>query len=333
MDPQRTANPEFVALLRNEGLSESTITSLLNQGFDSTGMLAVMEDGDVRSVAPNLGQVRVLSKVALSCKRPSAVAGSVPPSQPRTRSNSFSHRSVDIYQTPHSMSLGIGVGMESQLLTAPPTPMQTISPSRLGEPIGRRPSSAPSQHLLETTPGYPHGAPRTPSAYSGAMVPVQPRPMSAYSSPSHQPALPMPSHMMSLQHHQMPALPAPPQMQMQQIQAMPQQPQAVPQQLAMTPMPPQQAPRAYSTNYTVPMELMKRDRSLAAMAPMHSPHHSPQTMRKAGPVAVGAASDGALVPLGGSMQAQSVSAANQKLSRRTGPPVIVSSMASPDTSK
>ncbi|XP_076142663.1 uncharacterized protein LOC143124858 [Alosa pseudoharengus] len=341
-DPKRTADPEFLALLRNEGVSESTIMSLLQQGFDSTGMLAVMEENDVRSVAPNLGQARVLSRVAVSCKRPVEAPaptsqpsqqqqhhhqnphhmGTMPPPPSRTRSNSFSHRS-DVYQPHHGMSLGIGVGMESQMLTAPPTPMQTISP-RMGEAISRRPSSAPSQHLLETTGGgggYGPPGSRTPGPYSGAMVPVQPRPMSAYSS---QPALPMSAHMAALQ-QQMPGMPH--QMQGMQLPALP----GVPQHLAMTPMPPQQAPKAYSTNYTVPMELMKRDRSLAPLTPMHSPHPSPQSMRKAG--GQGAPTDGAMVPMGtAGMQAQSASLANQKLSRRTGPPVIVSTMASPDTS-
>ncbi|KAG5266873.1 hypothetical protein AALO_G00237210 [Alosa alosa] len=362
-DPKRTADPEFLALLRNEGVSESTIMSLLQQGFDSTGMLAVMEENDVRSVAPNLGQARVLSRVAVSCKRPVEAPaptsqpqqqhhhhqnphhmGTMPPPPSRTRSNSFSHRS-DVYQPHHGMSLGIGVGMESQMLTAPPTPMQTISP-RMGEAISRRPSSAPSQHLLETTGGgggYGLPGSRTPGPYSGAMVPVQPRPMSAYSS---QPALPMSAHMAALQQqmpgmpHQMPGMAHQMQgmahqtqiqqihaMQSQQVPALP----GVPQHLAMTPMPPQQAPKAYSTNYTVPMELMKRDRSLAPLTPMHSPHPSPQSMRKAG--GQGAPTDGAMVPMGpAGMQAQSASLANQKLSRRTGPPVIVSTMASPDTS-
>lgn len=95
------------------------------------------------------------------------------------------------------------------------------------------------------------------------------------------------------------------------------------------PQPPQQVPKAYSTNYTVPMELMKRDRNLIPMSPMHSPHQSPQMMRKGG----GTAPDSALVPVGAPGQSQSALITNQKLSRRTGPPVIVSTMASPDTSK
>lgn len=64
------------------------------------------------------------------------------------------------------------------------------------------------------------------------------------------------------------------------------------------------------------------------LSPMHSPHPSPQLMRKGGGPA-----DNALVPMGAPGQGQGALVANQKLSRRTGPPVIVSSMASPDTSK
>ncbi|XP_067092613.1 uncharacterized protein [Osmerus mordax] len=311
LDPKKTVDPEFLALLRNEGLSESTISSLIQQGFDSTAMLAVMEENDVRSVAPNLGQARVLSRVAVSCKRPQEAP--LAPPQPQTplrgRSNSFSHQSRELYhhqqqqqqqlqQQQHSM------GLDPHMMP-PQTPggMQTISP-RMGEVMGRRPNSAPSQHLLETT-GYP----RSPSPYSGAMVPVQPRPMSAYSQhpgvhmPGMQMMATMPQHMTGM--HGMP-------------QQMPLSMPALP--------PPQHAPKAYSTNYTVPMELMKRDRSLPPMSPMHSPHPSPQMMRKPG----GPSPDQAMQPAGSAMQGQN--AANQKLSRRTGPPVIVSTMASPDTS-
>ncbi|XP_070980450.1 uncharacterized protein [Oncorhynchus clarkii lewisi] len=303
VDHKRNADPEFLALLRNEGLSESTISSLIQQGFDTTGMLAVMEENDVRSVAPNLGQARVLSRVAISVKRPLE-----PPPTPqqqahmRGRSNSFSHRS-DMYlqQQQHQQAMG----MDPRLMP-PQTPgtMQTISPT-MAEALARRPNSAPSQQLLENTQGYP--GPRTPGTYNGAMVPVQSRPMSAFS-----------------QHPGVPMTPG-----MQMMAAMPQQMQAMQQQQMPVCMPaqpsPQQAPRAYSTNYTVPMELMKRDRSLQ---PMHSAHPSPQMIRKAG----GTPSDGAMMPVGTSMQNQSAMATNQKLSRRTGPPVIVSTMASPDTS-
>ncbi|XP_045077961.1 LOW QUALITY PROTEIN: trithorax group protein osa-like [Coregonus clupeaformis] len=306
VDPKRNADPEFLALLRNEGLSESTISSLIKQGFDTTGMLAVMEENDVRSVAPNLGQARVLSRVAISVKRPLEPPPTPQQQDPmRGRSNSFSHRS-DMYlqQQQHQQAMG----MDPRLMP-PQTPgaMQTISPT-IAEAMARRPNSAPSQHLLETTQGYP--GPRTPGTYNGAMVPVQSRPMSAFS--------------------QHPGVPMPPGMQM--MAAMPQQMQAMQQQQMPVSMPaqpsPQQAPKAYSTNYTVPMELMKRGRSLQPMSPMHSAHPNPQMIRKAG----GTPSDGAMMPVGTTMQNQSAMATNQKLSRRTGPPVIVSTMASPDTS-
>lgn len=120
----------------------------------------------------------------------------------------------------------------------------------------------------------------------------------------------------------MPAIPG-------SVHSMPGMPQQMPVSLPALPQPPQQVPKAYSTNYTVPMELMKRDRNLVPLSPMHSPHPSPQLIRKGG----GAASDNALVPVGASIQGQGALLANQKLSRRTGPPVIVSTMASPDTSK
>ncbi|CAB1343695.1 unnamed protein product, partial [Coregonus sp. 'balchen'] len=268
-------------------------------------MLAVMEENDVRSVAPNLGQARVLSRVAISVKRPLE-----PPHTPqqqaptRGRSNSFSHRS-DMYHQQQQQTMAMGMDPRT------PGAMQTISPA-MAEAMARRPNSAPSQHLLETTQGYP--GPRTPGPYSGAMVPVQSRPMSAYSQ---HPGVPMHPGMQMMaampQHQQMPGAA----MQAMQQQQMPVSMPALP--------PPQQAPKAYSTNYTVPMELMKRDRSLQPMSPMHSPHLSPQMMRKAG----GTPSDGAMMPVGTTMQ--SAMAANQKLSRRTGPPVIVSTMASPDT--
>ncbi|XP_059374512.1 uncharacterized protein LOC132111328 isoform X1 [Carassius carassius] len=317
--PKKNVDPEFLALLQKEGVSESTITSLLQQCFDSNTMLAVMEEDDVRSVAPNLGQARVLSRVVLCCKRPPEILPATPlhPSAPvRGRSNSFSHRS-DIYMHQPTPSTP---GLESQYLQQPSTHMQTISP-RMGEGCSRRPSSAPSQQLLETS-GYP-GA-RSAGVYGGVMVPVHPRPLSGYNPhaglsmppmtavsqqvaiPSHLQGIPPEIHSMT---QPFPALPA------------------VPQPMTVSALPPQQAPKAYTTNYTVPMELMKRNRSLAMMSPMPSPHVSPQVMRKAG-----ASSDGVLVPIGGAVPGQNVSLANQKLSRRTGPPVIVSTMASPDTS-
>lgn len=318
VDPKKHADPEFLAFLQKEGLSESTITSLLQQGFDSTAMLAVMEENDVRSVAPNLGQARVLSRVVLSCKKPPEVPPAIPqhPSAPaRGRSNSFSHRG-DIYvHQPPPMT----PGMDSHYMQPPSTPMQTISP-RMGESYGRRPSSAPSQQLLETS-GYP-GA-RSAGPYSGAMLPVQPRPLSAYNPHAGLPMPPMAaaSHQVGIPQH----LPGPIHGMPQPLPAL----SAVPQPMTISPMAPQQAPKAYTTNYTVPMELMKRDRSLVPMSTMPSPHVSPQIMRKAGVVASG----GSLVPVGGAIPGTNMSLANQKLSRRTGPPVIVSTMASPDTSK
>ncbi|KAM7385456.1 hypothetical protein PAMP_001539 [Pampus punctatissimus] len=327
VDPKKTVDPEFLALLRNEGLSESTISSLIQQGFDSTSMLAVMEENDVRTVAPNLGQARVLSRLVHNYKRP---VEAVPPhSQPQTpmraRSNSFSHRS-DIYhhqQHHHQPHPPHALTVDPQLMP-PQTPgaMQTISP-RMGDVMGRRPSSAPSQHLLEASGGYPGQPPRSPGPYAGAIMPVQSRPMSAYSSGMTMPGMPMQGmHMMP---HQMtgsmPAIPGP-------IQSMPGMPQQMPVSMPALPQPPQQVPKAYSTNYTVPMELMKRDRNILPLSPMHSPHPSPQLMRKGG----GPASDNSLIPVGPPAQGQGALVANQKLSRRTGPPVIVSTMASPDTS-
>lgn len=329
-DPKRTADPEFLALLRNEGLSESTISSLIQQGFDSTSMLAVMEENDVRTVATNLGQARVLSRVAVNCKRPAEAlpAPSQPQTPMRTRSNSFSHRSEVYHQQPqqHHPHPPHAMAMDPQLMTPQmPGAMHTISP-RMGEVMGRRPSSAPSQHFLEAAGGYPGPAPRTLGPYGGAMVPVQSRPMSAYSQHPGGPMPGMPMQGMQMMPHQMagsmPAMPG-------SIHPMPGMPQQMPVSMPALPPPPQQVPKAYSTNYTVPMELMKRDRNLPPLSPMHSPHPSSQLMRKAG----GPSSDNALVPVGASMQGQSALAANQMLSRRTGPPVIVSTMASPDTSK
>ncbi|KAI3363301.1 hypothetical protein L3Q82_011930, partial [Scortum barcoo] len=319
VDPKKTVDPEFLALLRNEGLSESTISSVIQQGFDSTSMLAVMEENDVRTVAPNLGQARVLSRLVHNCKRPAEAHP--PPSQPQTpmrgRSNSFSHRS-DIYhqqQHHHPPHPPQALNVDPQLMP-PQTPgaMQTISP-RMGEVMGRRPSSAPSQQLLEASGGYPGQPPRSPGPYAGAIMPVQSRPMSAYSSGM----TGMPMQGMQIMPQQMsgsmPAIPGP-------IHSIPGMPQQMPMSMPALPQPPQQVPKAYSTNYTVPMELMKRDRNLLPLSPMHSPHPSPQLMRKGG----GPVPDNALVPIGAPGPAQSALVANQKLSRRTGPPVIVSTM-------
>lgn len=324
VDSKRPADPEFLALLRNEGLSESTISSLIHQGFDSTSMLAVMEENDVRTVAPNLGQARVLSRVVQNCKRPIEVPTAQPQMPMRGRSNSFSHRS-DIYsqqQQHHPPHPPQTLTVDPQFVP-PQTPahMQSITP-RIGDAVGRRPSSAPSQHLLEAS-AFPGQQPRSPGPYVGAMMPVQSRPMSAYSSGVTVPGMPMQGMQIMPQQisGSMPAIAG----SMHQLPSMPQQ---MPISMPALSQPPQQVPKAYSTNYTVPMELMKRDRTLLPISPMHSPHPSPQLMRKGG----GPVQDNALVPMGGPGQIQSTVLANQKLSRRTGPPVIVSTMASPDTS-
>ncbi|XP_028279959.1 YLP motif-containing protein 1-like isoform X1 [Parambassis ranga] len=328
VDPKKSVDPEFLSLLRNEGLSESTISSLIQQGFDSVSMLVVMEENDVRTVAPNLGQARVLSRVVHNCKRPAEITPA--PSQPQTpmrgRSNSFSHRS-DIYhhQLPHHHPPQHlqALAMESQLMP-PQTPgaMHTISP-RAGEILGRRPSSAPSQQLLEASGGYPGQPPRSPGPYTGAIMPVHSRPMSAYSAGATMPGMPMQGMQIMPQQMtgSMPTIPG-------SIHSIPGMPQQMPVSMPALQQPPQQVPKAYSTNYTVPMELMKRDRNLLPLSPMHSPHPSPQLMRKG----VGPVSDNSLVPVGAPVQGQGALIANQKLSRRTGPPVIVSTMASPDTS-
>ncbi|XP_026165749.1 C-terminal-binding protein 2a isoform X1 [Mastacembelus armatus] len=327
VDPKKTADPEFLALLRNEGLSESTISSLIQQGFDSTSMLAVMEENDVRTVAPNLGQARVLSRLVHNYKRP--VEAPAAPSQPQTplrgRSNSFSHRSDIYHQQPHyhPPHPPQALTVDPQLMP-PQTPgaMQTISP-RIGDVLSRRPSSAPSQHLLEASGGYPGPPPRSPGPYAGAIVPAQSRPMSAYTSGVAIPGMPMQSMQIMPQQMtgSMPAIPG-------SIHSMQGMPQPMPISMPALPQPPQQVPKAYSTNYTVPMELMKRDRNLLPLSPMHSPHPSLQLMRKGG----GPAPDNALIAVGAPSQGQGTLVANQKLSRRTGPPVIVSTMASPDTS-
>ncbi|XP_021172890.2 C-terminal-binding protein 2a isoform X3 [Fundulus heteroclitus] len=327
VDPKKTVDPEFLSLLRNEGLSESTISSLIQQGFDSSSLLTVMEENDVRTVAPNLGQARVLSRLVHNYKRP--IEATPVPSRPQTpmrgRSNSFSHRS-DMYQQQHHhhpSHLSQALVVDPQLMP-PSTPgvMQTISP-RMGEVVSRRPSSAPSQNLLEATGGYPGQPPRSPGPYTGALMPVQPRPMSAYSAGVTMPGMSMQGMQIMPQQMagSMPALPG-------STHSMSGMPQHMPVSLPALQQPPQQVPKAYSTNYTVPMELMKRDRSLLPLSPMHSPHPSPQLIRKGG----GPSVDNAMIPVGAPVKGQSALTANQKLSRRTGPPVIVSTMASPDIS-
>ncbi|TNN73838.1 hypothetical protein EYF80_015855 [Liparis tanakae] len=231
-DPKKMVDPAFLAFLRSEGLAESTITLLLQHGFDSTPMLGMMEDHDVRSVAPNLAQARVLSRVALGCKASGMVT--------RGRSNSYSNRN-DFYVQPQ------GLTMDPNLMQQPPGTMQTVSP-RMGEFLGRRPNSAPSQHLLETTS---YAATRPPSGpfpissggYSSAVT--QGRPFSMYNAHT---GLAM---------------------------------SALGQQLPPAPGTPGAAPKTFSGSYS-PMELMKRAPNLPLPSPAAapSPLHSPQLLRK-----------------------------------------------------
>ncbi|XP_070707414.1 LOW QUALITY PROTEIN: C-terminal binding protein 2, like [Pempheris klunzingeri] len=282
-DPKKMVDPNFLAFLRSEGLAESTITLLLQHGFDSTATLGMMEDHDVRSVAPNLAQARVLSRVMLGCKAGGTAT--------RTRSNSFTHRN-DLYMQPQ------GLTMDPSLMQQTPSTLQTVSP-RMGEFLGRRPSSAPSQHLLETAtyPGVrplPTGSfPVSPGGYNSAMT--QGRPLSMYNAHT---GLAM---------------------------------SALGQQPPPAPGTPGAAPKTFSGSYS-PMELMKRAPNLPPASPVGapSPLHSPQLLRKG----INVAPESTIVPVTSSSTLQAQNLNNTKMvGRRTGPPVIVSTMATtPDTS-
>ncbi|XP_067345171.1 uncharacterized protein [Channa argus] len=278
-DPKKMVDPAFLSFLRAEGLAESTITLLLQHGFDSTATLGMMEDHDVRSVAPNLAQARVLSRVVLGCKTGGTAT--------RTRSNSFSHRS-DLYMQPQ------GLTMDPSLMQQPPTTIQTMSP-RMGEFLGRRPSSAPSQHLLETTT-YPGARPQATGifpdntgGYSSGVT--QGRPFSMYNAHT---GLAM---------------------------------SALGQQSAPAPgTPGATAPKTFSGSYS-PMELMKRPSNLPPASPVAglSPLHSPQLLRKG----IGGAPESSIVPITSTsnLQVQNLNT-TKMVGRRTGPPVIVSTVTS-----
>ncbi|XP_070337310.1 C-terminal-binding protein 2 isoform X1 [Equus asinus] len=281
---KRAVMPEFLALLRAEGVAEATLVSLLQQGFDSPAVLATMEEADIKCVAPNLGQARVLSRLASSCRtemqlRRQGRAG--PP--PRTRSSSFSHRSEL-----HSDLSSLGA---SAMQPQPVGPLQAASP-RAGD-LARRPSSAPSQHLLETVATY--SAPGV-----GAQAPHFPS-NSGYSSPAS----------CTLTARLGPTYA--PQAGVALINPGPA--------TALHP-----GPRtAYSTAYTVPMELLKRERSVGP-SPLPSPHGSPQLLRKPGvPV-----EPSTLPPASQSLHTPQSS--YQKVARRTGAPIIVSTMLAPEPS-
>uniref|UniRef100_A0A286Y3Z5 C-terminal-binding protein 2 n=1 Tax=Cavia porcellus TaxID=10141 RepID=A0A286Y3Z5_CAVPO len=273
---KRSVLPQFLALLRAEGVAEATLAALLQQGFDSPAALATLEDADIKSVAPNLGQARVLSRLVSSCRtemqlRRQNRAGPLP----RTRSSSFSHRSELL---PNDLaSLGA-----TALQPQPAGPLQMVSPQ--GGDLARRPSSAPSQHLLETAtysaPGVSPQAPHLPSN-SGYSSPT-PCALTARLGPSY------------------------------------------PQQAGVALSNP--GPRtAYSTSYTVPMELLKRERSVVA-SPLPSPHGSPKLLRKPGvPV-----EPSTLPPASQSLHTPHSS--YQKVARRTGAPIIVSTMLAPEPS-
>ncbi|XP_057682282.1 C-terminal binding protein 2, like isoform X2 [Corythoichthys intestinalis] len=282
-DPKKMADPAFLAFLRAEGLGESTITLLLQQGFDSFSMLGMMEDHDIRSVAPNLAQARVLSRIVLGYKTGGTAQ--------RNRSNSFSHRN-DYYAQPQ------GLTMDPGLMQQPSSAIQTVSP-RLGEFLGRRPSSAPSQHLLETAtypaprPLAPGALPISPVGYSNAVT--QGRPFSMYNAHT---GLAM---------------------------------SALGQQPPPAPGTPGAAPKTFSGSYS-PIELMKRAPNLPPASPVAapSPLHSPQLLRKG----INAAAENNIVAAASSTALQTQNLNNTKLvGRRTGPPVIVSTMTTtPDTS-
>ncbi|KAM6184660.1 C-terminal-binding protein 2 [Rhynchocyon petersi] len=274
---KRSAQPEFLALLRAEGVAEGTLAALLQQGFDCPAVLATLEDADIKAVAPNLGQARVLSRLASSCRAEAQLwrqerVGALP----RARSSSLSHR-----QEPHA-DLGAS-GPQSQ----PLGPLQVASP-RSGD-VARRPSSAPSQHLLETAATY--------SAPGVGIQALHLPPNSGYSSPTP----------CALTARLGPSYP-------QQAGV------ALTNASAGSPLHP--GPRtAYSTAYTVPMELLKRERSVAA-SPLPSPHSSPQVLRKPGVPMEPPASHSLHTP----------HSPYQKVARRTGAPIIVSTMLGPEPS-
>ncbi|TWW81987.1 hypothetical protein D4764_01G0018020 [Takifugu flavidus] len=282
-DPKKMVDPTFLNFLRAEGLAESTITLLLQHGFDSLATLGMLEDHDVRSVAPNLAQARVLSRVILGCKTNGPAT--------RARSSSFSHRN-DFYMQPQ------GLTMDPSLMQQPPSAIQPMSP-RMGEFLGRRPSSAPSQHLLETTT-YPGARPLatgtfpvSPGGYNSALT--QGRPLSLYNAHT---GLAMSAHG---------------------------------QQPPPAPGTPGTAPKTFSGSFS-PMELMKRVPNLPPASPVGapSPLHSPQLLRKG----MNVAPESSIAPVTSSSTLQGQNLNTTKLvGRRTGPPVIVSTMTTtPDTS-
>lgn len=283
---KRAADMEFLSTLRNEGLSEATISTLIQQGFDTPSSLAVMEEHDIKSVVANLGQARLLSGLIKSYRADLQMQRQDPQKnnslRSRARSNSFSHRG-DLMRNDFSAQplnpMMDGVSNQQHSLS-----LQPVSP-RMAE-LSRRPSSAPSQHLLEAA-NYPSCGmnAQNPQFMQTSGYSIQPRPASAYPAQSGIP--------MTVVHTNIPSGPK----------------------------------TAYPTSYTVPMELMKRER-LPPTSPVHSPHCSPQLLRKQGSHMETTMS---LPPPTLSSQ-HSLHSPYQKVTRRTGPPVIVSTMASPEPS-
>nr|XP_033798878.1 C-terminal-binding protein 2 [Geotrypetes seraphini] len=268
---KKKLDPEFLSFLHSEGLSESTINALLQQGFDSPSLLAVMEENDIKSVAANLGQARALSRIVLSyraelqLKQQAHKSNSAP--RPRARSNSFSHQGEFQHNAYGIQSLTTPMA-DAISMQQPTVILQPLS-SRVGEQ-NCRPSSAPSQHLLEmatySASGVAHqGNHMLPSSgYNGsAQCSILARPASIYTTQAG-----IPTNFKT----------------------------------------------AYPTSYTVPIELMKRERN-----PPVSPTHSPQVLRK---------QEFHLEP----SSSLSLHSPHQKITRRTGPPVIVSSTTSSEIS-
>ncbi|KAM4702618.1 C-terminal-binding protein 2 [Rhinophrynus dorsalis] len=287
---KRAVDMEFISVLQNEGLSEGTINALIQQGFDTPSSLAVMEEHDIKSVAANLGQARLLSGLIKSYRADLQMLRQDQQKnnslRARTRSNSFSHRG-DLMRSEFT-----GQSINNPMLDGVQNPqhplsLQPVSP-RMAE-LNRRPSSAPSQHLLETA-AYPSSAMSTQNPQfipnAGYSVPVQPRPASAFPA---QTGIPM----TMVNNSNLSACPK----------------------------------TAYPTSYTVPMELMKRER-LPPASPIHSPHCSPQLLRKQGSHLESTLG----LPPPAMPSQHGMNSPYQKVTRRTGPPIIVSTMASPEPS-
>ncbi|XP_053306410.1 C-terminal-binding protein 2 isoform X1 [Spea bombifrons] len=286
---RRPLDMEFLSTLRNEGLSESTISALIQQGFDTPGSLAVMEEHDIKAVAANLGQARLLSGVIKNYRADLQMLRQDQQKnnslRARARSNSFSHRG-DLMRNEFGAQTISNPIMDGSTNPHQNLSLQPVSP-RMAE-LNRRPSSAPSQHLLETA-SYPSCGMSTQNpqliSAAGYSVPVQPRPASAYPAQSGIP--------MTVMHS------------------------------SLNPGP----KTAYPTSYTVPMELMKRER-LPPTSPLHSPHCSPQLLRKQG----GHLETTLNLPPPVLCSQPGLNSPYQKVTRRTGPPIIVSTMASPEQS-